>query len=233
VLEHGAQRSASGRGEVDAHPGDVLTCNPGEVHDGRPLGGNARQWRMVHLDRDVLAVAAGRDDIELVQPVICDAPLRAALRQLLDRLEDWHAGCATADTDLLACDEALALVVGHLLQEHASAAPVTPDAGDRVALVRERLADDLLTAPTLDELAALAQLGKYQLMRRFTRAFGMPPHAWLQQQRVARAQGVIRAGASLAQAAADAGFADQSHMTRAFTRQFGFTPGAWQRAVAQ
>jgi AraC-like DNA-binding protein len=36
----------------------------------------------------------------------------------------------------------------------------------------------------------------------------------------------------LAHAAAAAGFADQSHMTRIFTRQFGFTPGAWQQAVA-
>ena len=99
--------------------------------------------------------------------------------------------------------------------------------------MRERLADDLLAAPSLDELAALAQLGKYQLLRRFTRAYGLPPHAWLLQERVARARSAIRAGASLAQAGARSGFADQSHMTRAFTRQFGFTPGAWHRAMAR
>lgn len=35
LLEDGAQRSASGRGTVDAFAGDVITTNPGEVHDGQ------------------------------------------------------------------------------------------------------------------------------------------------------------------------------------------------------
>ena len=47
-----------------------------------------------------------------------------------------------------------------------------------IARVRERLADDPRVAPSLDELAALARLGKFQLLRRFTRAYGLPPHAW-------------------------------------------------------
>jgi hypothetical protein len=38
ILEQGAQRSASGRGRVDAVAGQVITSNPGEVHDGGPLG---------------------------------------------------------------------------------------------------------------------------------------------------------------------------------------------------
>ena len=235
VLEQGAQRSASGRGEVDAHAGELLAYNPGEVHDGRPLGGQARRWRMVHVERDLLAGAAGRPDIELAQPVIRDARLHADVRQLLDRLEAWQAARAATDVDLLACEESLARVLGRLLDAHASAVPVALEGASfqHVARVRERLADDLLAAPSLDELAALAQLGKYQLLRRFTRAYGLPPHAWLLQERVARARSAIRAGASLAQAAARSGFADQSHMTRAFTRQFGFTPGAWQRAMAR
>ena len=32
LLEDGAQRSASGRGAVEAFAGDVITTNPGEVH---------------------------------------------------------------------------------------------------------------------------------------------------------------------------------------------------------
>lgn len=234
LLDDGAQRSASGRGEVDAQAGDLLACNPGEVHDGRPLDGRARQWHMLHIDREVLVEAAGRVDIELTQPVIRSARLRVTLQQLLLRFQAWQSGGARPDVERLACDEGLAALLGELLAAHASAPPLDGDSSRADAClskVRARLADDLCTAPSLDELAVLAQLGKYQLLRRFTRAFGLPPHAWLLQQRVARAQGAIRAGAALSQAAADAGFADQSHMTRAFKRQFGFTPGAWQRAV--
>lgn len=35
----------------------------------------------------------------------------------------------------------------------------------------------------------------------------------------------------IAEAAAQAGFADQPHLTRVFVRRYGFTPGAWQAAV--
>jgi AraC-like DNA-binding protein len=36
---------------------------------------------------------------------------------------------------------------------------------------------------------------------------------------------------SLAQVAAEAGFADQSHMTRVFASRYGFTPGAYAGAL--
>jgi AraC-like DNA-binding protein len=76
-------------------------------------------------------------------------------------------------------------------------------------------------------------LSKYQVLRRFQKAYGVPPHAWLQQRRAERARSLIRHGARLAAAAAACGFADQSHLTRVFVRQFGFTPGAWRKAAVQ
>jgi AraC-like DNA-binding protein len=99
--------------------------------------------------------------------------------------------------------------------------------------VRERLADDLQNPPTLGELAAMVGASKYQLLRRFEKACGLPPHAWLQQQRAERARGLIRRGLPLAEAAAECGFSDQSHMTRVFARLYGFTPGAWRAAGLQ
>jgi AraC-like DNA-binding protein len=228
LLEHGAQSSASGRGKVDAYAGDLITTNPGEVHDGRPLGGPSRRWRMLYLDPEVMASMHG-PDVELTRPVFQDARLRRALRRLFARLDAWHAAPGAGSADVLACEEALVEACAMLLDRHATAALLAEAAGD-VRQVRERLADDLLAPPTLGEMAAMAGLSKYQLLRRFDKAYGVPPHAWLLQQRAERARQLIRAGLGLAQAAADCGFADQSHMTRLFVRQFGFTPGAWQRA---
>lgn len=230
VMEHGAQRSASGRGMVDAYAGHILTHNPGEVHDGRPLGGPSRCWRMVYLEPEVLVALAGGDTgIELTRPVIADVPLQRALRLLLRRLEAWNAS-RPSPAGALACEEALVQACGVLLARHTTAAPRADEAAPGLAAVRERLADDLAAAPTLAELAALAGLSRFQLLRRFAQAYGVTPHAWLQQQRVERARGLIRSGAGLAQAAATCGFSDQSHMTRLFTRQLGFTPGAWRQA---
>ncbi len=227
-LEHGAQSSASGRGTVDAYAGDVITTNPGEVHDGRPLGGPSRRWRIVYFDPDVMA-AMHAPDVALTRPVIQDPRLSRALQRLFACLEAWSAAPQRSGADLLACDEALVRTCALLLEHHATAS--TPhEAESNVKQVRERLADELLAPPTLSDMAAMAGLSKYQLLRRFEKAYGVPPHAWLLLQRAERARGLIREGVGLAQAAASCGFADQSHMTRLFVRQFGFTPGAWQRA---
>lgn len=235
LLDHGAQSSASGRGKVDAYAGDLITTNPGEVHDGRPLGGPSRRWRMVYFDAAVMAGmlggAAMDRSVEFTRPVLKDLRLVQTLRRLFTRLDDWRnrAASTSASAEALACEESLVEVCGLLLGGHSTAVPQLEIDGD-VRLVRERLADDLLAVPTLDELAAMAGLGKFQLLRRFQKAYGVPPHAWLLLQRAERARALIRRGTSLADTAAASGFADQSHMTRIFTRHFGFTPGAWQRA---
>ena len=47
VLERGGQRSWSSAGTVRASPGDVIMVNPGEIHDGTPLGGTPREWKIL------------------------------------------------------------------------------------------------------------------------------------------------------------------------------------------
>jgi AraC-like DNA-binding protein len=236
-IEHGAQRSASGRGPVEAQAGDLISSNPGEVHDGHPIGGSPRRWQMLYFEPDAAAGWLDRPqpgDVDIGRPVFQDPPLRAALKQLVTRLAHWRETGAERAT-ALACEEALTLVAAGLAR-HAGR-PLRPDAAADIsagplARVRERLADDLLHAPTLAELAALMDCSRFQLLRRFQQVHGLPPHAWLLQQRLERARQLIRGGSGLAQAAADSGFADQSHLTRHFTRQFGYTPGAWRAATA-
>jgi AraC-like DNA-binding protein len=236
LLDAGAQRSASGRGIVEAYPGDVITTNPGEIHDGRPLGGPSRRWRMVYLEPDVLASITAGDgrhpgDVALTQPVLADPALARAISLLLHRLGSWNARAVAATTEALACEEAMALVCERLLSRHASCSPVGVSAPPHLEAVRQRLAAEESGAPTLAELATLAGTSRFQILRAFNRTYGLPPHAWLLQQRVERARVRIRNGDTLAGAAHACGFADQSHLTRVFTRHFGFTPGAWRRAV--
>ncbi len=77
------------------------------------------------------------------------------------------------------------------------------------------------------------QLGvsRYQLFRAFKRAYGLTPEDFRRQLRVERARALLARSETLAAIAADAGFADQSHMTREFYRLLGLTPGAYRRAV--
>ena len=59
---------------------------------------------------------------------------------------------------------------------------------------------------------------------------GLTPHAYVMQRRLDMARSLIRQGATLADAAVEAGFADQSHMHRVFVARHGFTPGAYAGA---
>jgi AraC-like DNA-binding protein len=231
VVDEGAHRSSSGRGTVEAFAGDIVTTNPGEVHDGRPLGAPSRAWCTVYVEPSVLAGlgpgAAG--GLAITRPVLADPQLQRATRGLMRVLRDWQQGRA----ERLACEEALVQACGLLLARHTTSAPPRDPAGLPLQQVRDRLAADLLAPPTLAELATLAGVSRFQLLRRFALQVGCTPHAWLVQQRCERARSLIRQRMPLADAAAAAGFADQSHMTRSFTRQFGFTPGAWRRAQLQ
>src|SRR5678816_1843208 len=48
VIDAGGHASWSGRGQVEAAPGHFISVNPGEVHDGRAIGGRPRTWRILY-----------------------------------------------------------------------------------------------------------------------------------------------------------------------------------------
>jgi AraC-like DNA-binding protein len=96
----------------------------------------------------------------------------------------------------------------------------------------ERFDGDAASPTRLTELAELAGISRFQLLRAFVREVGATPHAYLVQRRVFLARRLLAAGRPIVEAAMDAGFADQSHLTLAFVRQFGVTPGRYVAALA-
>ncbi len=71
-------------------------------------------------------------------------------------------------------------------------------------------------------------------LRSLTQAqFGVPPSKLLLWMKVRRACLAMAAGSSLADAAIDAGFADQAHLTRTMADVIGLTPGEARTAAAQ
>lgn len=234
ILEEGAQRSASGRGRVDAFAGQVITTNPGEVHDGSPLGSATRRWCIVSVDADVLSslIGPGGAAAEIARPVIDDPALFHALQRLFRRLECWRARGGNRATEMLACEESLVETAVLLVRRHGTVRLRTEVPDCNLRRIRELLADAPLDPPSLAEMAAMTGLSRYQVLRRFERTYGLPPHAWLLSRRAEYALNLIRAGETLIEASAASGFADQSHMTRVFVHLYGFTPGAWRKAVS-
>ena len=79
---------------------------------------------------------------------------------------------------------------------------------------------------TLRALAERAGLDPAHVARAFKRRFAVSVGAYGRRVRLRRAYRLLRAGRPLAESAALAGFADQSHLSRAFRAAFGTTPGA-------
>ncbi len=228
VISSGAQRSWSGIGLVDASAGDVIMVNPGEMHDGIPVDGKARTWRMIYIDPALLAREVEEEiakPAEIVRPVAQDPSLSTYFARLF--------ACLTAShSDRLEKDENLLRSLIYLLQQHGTAQAFAGGRSPSVAKAIRRLDSSPDTQVSLAELAALSGVSRFQLLRGFARELGITPHAYLLQRRVRFAKQLLAKGMAPAQAAIQAGFADQSHMTRAFVRQLGITPKRYQAAVA-
>jgi AraC-like DNA-binding protein len=65
----------------------------------------------------------------------------------------------------------------------------------------------------------------------YRRATGLPPHAWLAQERVGRARRLLESGHRPAEVAVAVGFADQAHLNRWFKRVVGVTPAEYRKNV--
>jgi len=81
-------------------------------------------------------------------------------------------------------------------------------------------------------LVALAQAwggDRCRLTRAFKAAFGLAPHAYLIQLRLAKARQLLARGESPAQVASTLRFSDQSHMGRWFRRAYQLTPADYRK----
>ena len=93
------------------------------------------------------------------------------------------------------------------------------------AFLHDRFAD----AVTLDDVATAVGIEPDRLARTFRRSMGEPLAAYLRRIRVEAAATLLATtDLPISRVAADAGFADQSHLTRWFGRYLGTTPAAYR-----
>ncbi|PLQ01283.1 helix-turn-helix transcriptional regulator [Cupriavidus pauculus] len=211
-------------------PGAVVWVPAGCVHACNPVPDGRWSYQMIHIDAawaDAVLDEAGRACVRRVHVTDDAAPyaLVCALNAML-----------FSDADVVEKDAALVAFVGDMqawLGQDRLRAGV-PDDGppadgrlDRVtALLHDRHGDAL----PLADLAEMAGMSRYQLIRHFRARFGMTPHAFQIDIRIQHARRLLRRGDAPADVAQQLGFADQSHFHRAFRQRVALTPRAYQRA---
>lgn len=233
AVECGVQRFYHKGGDHFAVPGTLFTINPDEVHAGESAIAEGYTYRAAYVSEDFLQQAfadvPGASVARYFRaPDAEDADLAPRFARALALLEAPGSEVLQAQSEFILC-------LRDLFSRYAAA-----DGADRIdgnaTLVRrlkEYLRENAVEGVSLDDLAQEAGLSKYHVLRMFKAATGLAPHAYLMQRRVEIARGALDAGATPADAAAVAGFTDQSHLTRRFKPIYGITPGAYRRQIFQ
>jgi AraC family transcriptional regulator len=85
------------------------------------------------------------------------------------------------------------------------------------------------TFPTISDMAAMIGVHPVHVTRVFRSCFGIPLSEYIRSVKVQRAAALLRTGkTSVAMAAIDNGFSDQSHLCKSFKAVMGITPSAYQ-----
>ncbi|AXI11091.1 helix-turn-helix domain-containing protein [Oceanobacillus sp. 143] len=82
---------------------------------------------------------------------------------------------------------------------------------------------------TLDEMAEISSLGKYQFAHYFKDIIGISPYSWLQTYRVIRSQEMLKkTNKTILEIAMDSGFSSVTVYNQLFRRLYGMTPGTFR-----
>ncbi|MGH3358813.1 MAG: AraC family transcriptional regulator [Nocardioidaceae bacterium] len=223
IIDVGAVAYDLDHDEHDALQPLVTVLPPHVPHNGRSATGAGFRKRVLYLEADQLGP-------ELVGRAV-DRPALAdpALRTGIDRL---HRSLREPGDEFEA--EARFAVVRERLDEHLRRIGTTADPTSRslARRLRELLDARTGTGLTLTEASDILGAHPTHLVRSFGREFGMPPHRYLNGRRLDRARRLLLAGWPAGEVAQQAGFFDQSHLTRHFRRLLGVTPAVYSRSGA-
>lgn len=203
--------------------GNVILIPTGHVHACNPVDG---QWRyqMIQADQDWIGPLLPTRTSKLLSDIsVFQQPEIYHQFTLINELL-----FADADTNWLKAEfrQGFNLCTQHDAI-HRYAAATDTELIDRLYPVLIRLREDE-SNPVLNELANIAGMSKYQLIRAMKQMTGLAPLAWRQNHRVTTARQMLRDGRSLVDTAHALGFVDQSHFHRVFLAHVAATPGTYR-----
>ena len=231
ITEQGQQQFHCRRKRHVSTPGRIFLLEPGEIHDGDAPTPEGFTYQTLYLDpkwldRELRALfehTPADCQISFADTLTDDPRLASATTNAFQML---HGG-EMRIVRQTALDDLLSNLTRHMRWRTA----VSPD--PRLPLVaqtaREFLHSHTSQDICLDDLAQVTGVDRFRLTRAFKAAFGLAPHAYLIQLRLAKARRLLASGQSPVEVAAALGFADQSHLGRWFQRAYRMTPANYRK----
>ena len=203
----------------------VALMEPGEIHRTVRHTGSSNFF-VVQLKPALVETMAKELGIE--SPPHWSAA-QAATREIFQAFARFHASLPRGS--LLERQSRLTQCITLLLQNCSERSPAVEPPVVRTGLGRAR---DYLHAHAIEhvalaDLARIAGLSRFHFLRSFSHQFGAPPHAYQMALRIEKVRDLLRAGVPTP--AIEAGFADQSHLTRHFRNLMKVSPGRYAAMV--
>ena len=207
-------------------PGQCHILHPDEAHDGVPGTEAGFRYRILYLDPVLVQEALGGKSLPFVSdPVMAFSARRLTSLGRLWDLEDEIDELGRIDVVELALEALMAACgrpVGSVLLSM-----------EGLNRARAMIAADPAKCHRLDTLEKVAKLDRWTLARQFRAAFGTSPSRYRTMRQLNIVRRLILNGMPLAEASLQAGFADQSHMSRQFRKAYGLAPGHWAAAMVR
>ncbi len=225
ISEQGIGQVETRRGTEVGGPGTIWAFMPGEYHCGQVEDGCEWHYRALYLDQSTLEKISPQIGAEagrlLVKPGLHWDPDLARLLLRTHALD--HADRAE---EQVCWSDALV----YLFERYGDPRPCFERRGIGqvgLYLARDYIAEHFRDEISVDELARLANVSRYHFIRAFRSAFGLPPHAYINQVRLQYARKLLLAGRTAIEAALESGFYDQSRLNGLFKRAYGVTPARY------
>ena len=231
VTEQGVQQFHCRRAKHQSTPGKVFLLEPGDIHDGEAPTEDGFTYRMLYLDpqwlkRELSTVfenAPDNSQLSFANTLASDSRLAHATSLAFQTLHHGELKIVRQT----ALDGLLERLTSHLhWRARYGEDPRLPLVAQKA---REYLHANAQYDIGLDQLAAVTGVDRFRLTRAFKAAYGMAPHAYLVQLRLATARRMLARGEQPATVAMELGFADQSHLGRWFVRAYGLTPALYRK----
>ncbi|MEZ0091974.1 AraC family transcriptional regulator [Streptacidiphilus sp. EB129] len=218
------------RGGLEVAPaGSVALVEPGRVHTGHAGVPDGWSYQVLYPNAAQLEAVAAELGASPGAPGFATAVVHDD--ELTRLVQQTHR--AAEQNQALAASTFLRLALVRAVRRHSSqplVREIPADGLGAATAARDLLVSRLDAPPTLEQLAEAVGARPFPLLRAFRTTYGLPPHAWLTQERVRTARGLLDAGGAPADVALAVGFVDQAHLTRHFRRILGVPPGAYRRA---
>ncbi|MEK5495978.1 AraC family transcriptional regulator [Bacillus sp. FSL M8-0077] len=227
-IESGQRRLICQNQEYIIEKGDLLLFNPYDNHACEQIDHRTLDYRCLNIEADVLEKMVGQKP-HFKGPVFSQSELTKPLYALHQMI--------TEETPALNKEETFYFFMKQLIEAYADTteekAPIS-HANEQKVQDAQRYIDTHFTENiSLDELGELLSMNKYSLLRAFTKFRGITPYRYLQTVRVNHAKKLLAQGIKPVDAAASAGFSDQSHLSHFFSEFIGLTPGQYQQIFAK